>query len=114
MTWGQCLSFNHAITSILGDATKPVDPIASDVLSNVRFQGLFAIMNLLKLNDDDTTGISLHTFSRDAIPPYDMFSYTWGRENEEVSFSDIKEKTGSTKVGFKSYFSVDIRQSLII
>jgi hypothetical protein len=56
-------------------------------------------MNLLRL--DDTTSISLHTFSKDAIPPYATLSHTWGRETEEVSFSDIKEKTGSTKVGYK-------------
>jgi hypothetical protein len=58
-------------------------------------------MNLLKLNDDDTTGISLHTFSRDAIPPYAILSHTWGKDTEEVSFNDMKEKTGSMKAGFK-------------
>jgi len=56
-------------------------------------------MNLLKLNDDGT--LSLHTFSKNTIPPYAILSHTWGIDSEEVSFKDIIDGTGSNKSGYQ-------------
>jgi hypothetical protein len=56
-------------------------------------------MNLLRLNNDNS--FSLHTFSKQHVPPYAILSHTWGNDNEEVSYEDIKHKTGSNKEGYK-------------
>jgi hypothetical protein len=57
------------------------------------------MMRLLKLNDDGT--FSVDTFSEPTIPPYAILSHTWGSDNEEVSFKDITNDTGSNKAGYR-------------
>jgi WD40 domain-containing protein/NACHT domain-containing protein/heterokaryon incompatibility protein (HET) len=49
--------------------------------------GEFSLTN--KLADDDP------------IPPYAILSHTWGPDNEEVTFEDMTNGTGKTKVGYK-------------
>ena len=57
-------------------------------------------MRLLKLNDDES--FSLIWFSKDKIPPYAILSHTWGRgEDDEVTFKDITDGTGTDKRGFE-------------
>jgi tetratricopeptide (TPR) repeat protein len=57
-------------------------------------------MRLLKLNDDGS--FSLIRFSEDNIPPYAILSHTWGRgEDDEVTFKDITDGTGTDKRGFE-------------
>jgi hypothetical protein len=56
-------------------------------------------MRLLKLNSDNS--FSLETFSEANIPPYAILSHTWGREQEEVVFGDLRDGTGSEKEGYK-------------
>lgn len=35
------------------------------------------------------------------IPPYAILSHTWGPDEEEITFKDIKKKRGKDKSGFK-------------
>ncbi|KAK8115614.1 kinesin light chain 1 [Apiospora sp. TS-2023a] len=37
----------------------------------------------------------------DAIPPYAILSYTWGDDDQEVTFQDVKEGTGQRKEGYR-------------
>lgn len=36
--------------------------------------------------------LELHTFYGDAIPPYAILSHTWLRDDEEVTFEEIKSR----------------------
>jgi hypothetical protein len=56
-------------------------------------------MRLLSLNNSGV--FSLQTFSKVAIPPYAILSHTWLRENDEVTFKDIMNGTGSWKAGYQ-------------
>jgi hypothetical protein len=56
-------------------------------------------MRLLKLNDDGS--FSLDTFSGHTVPPYAILSHTWGSDNEEVTFKDIKDGSSSNKLGYQ-------------
>ena len=35
------------------------------------------------------------------VPPYAILSHTWGSDEEEVTFSDLKTDAGRTKAGFQ-------------
>jgi hypothetical protein len=60
-------------------------------------------MRLLKLDDDGN--VVLDTFSGSTIPPYAILSHTWGSDNEEPTFKDIADGTGSNRAGYqKLYF----------
>ncbi|KAK7967604.1 uncharacterized protein PG986_001881 [Apiospora aurea] len=37
----------------------------------------------------------------DAIPPYAIPSHTWGDDDQEVTFQDVKEGTGQHKEGYR-------------
>jgi hypothetical protein len=56
-------------------------------------------MRLLKLTDDGS--FSLDTFVGSTIPPYAVLSHTWGSNNEEVTFKDIADSSGSNKAGYQ-------------
>jgi hypothetical protein len=57
-------------------------------------------MRLLKQNDDGS--FSPKWFSEDKVPPYAILSHTWGtREDDEVTFKDLKDGTGDDKPGFQ-------------
>jgi hypothetical protein len=56
-------------------------------------------MHLLKLEDNAT--VSLVAFAKHSIPRYAILSHTWGREDEEVSYKDVKNGTGSSKAGYQ-------------
>jgi hypothetical protein len=58
-------------------------------------------MRLLKIIDNDGC-FKLESFSKDKIPPYAILSHTWGGgEDDEVTYKDIIDRTGSNKPGFQ-------------
>ncbi|OCK73088.1 HET-domain-containing protein [Lepidopterella palustris CBS 459.81] len=61
-------------------------------------------MRLLKRNDNGD--FSLIEFVGDRIPPpYAILSHTWGADDEEVTFKDLRKGTGKNKPGYaKIYF----------
>jgi hypothetical protein len=55
-------------------------------------------MSLLRRSD--TGDFSLTQFGDEAIPPYAIFSHTWGADTEEVTFEDLTNGTGKDKPGY--------------
>jgi hypothetical protein len=55
-------------------------------------------MRLLKIIDGC---FKLESFSKDKIPPYAILSHTWGGKDDEVTYKDIIDRTGSNKPGFQ-------------
>jgi hypothetical protein len=35
------------------------------------------------------------------ITPYAILSHTWGEDNEEITFNNLKDSSGKTKNGYK-------------
>lgn len=56
-------------------------------------------MRLLKL--DKSGELSLTKDLIDQLPPYGILSHTWGEDEEEVTFQDLKSGVGKEKVGYK-------------
>jgi len=56
-------------------------------------------MHLLQV--DENGGFSLTKDLIYNIPRYAILSHTWGEEEEEVTFKDLKEGSGKTKAGYK-------------
>ncbi|KIL92404.1 hypothetical protein FAVG1_04815 [Fusarium avenaceum] len=55
-------------------------------------------MRLLSAVDGE---LSLTEFVGDNIPPYTILSHTWGKDNEEVTFHDMIEGKGKSKIGYE-------------
>jgi hypothetical protein len=55
-------------------------------------------MRLLKIEDDDE--FSLVEYIGEDVPEYAILSHRWGADNEEVTFRDLVEDTGKSKVGY--------------
>jgi Heterokaryon incompatibility protein (HET) len=56
-------------------------------------------MRLLKLGSRGE--LSLTKDSLDDIPPYVILSHTWGADNDEVTFDDLKNGLGKSKAGYR-------------
>jgi hypothetical protein len=56
-------------------------------------------MRLLSTNADG--GFSLTSFIANNIPSYAILSHTWGPDDQEVTFQDMCNATGSTKAGYR-------------
>ncbi|KAI3572531.1 hypothetical protein IWW34DRAFT_763272 [Fusarium oxysporum f. sp. albedinis] len=56
-------------------------------------------MRLLRVGNDGE--FSLAEFVGDNIPPYTILSHTWGEDCEEVTFKDLVEGTGKSKLGYE-------------
>jgi hypothetical protein len=57
-------------------------------------------MRLLKIDNDGR--FRLEWLSKDKIPPYAILSHTWGTgKDDEVTYKDIIDGTGSNKPGFQ-------------
>jgi len=56
-------------------------------------------MRLLHRKNDEE--FSIAEFSGKNIPPYAILSHTWGADNEEVTFRDVVEGSGSSKAGYQ-------------
>jgi hypothetical protein len=54
-------------------------------------------MRLLQMKSND---FSLIEYVGSNIPPYAILSHTWGADEEEVTFKDISDGTGKSKVGY--------------
>lgn len=54
-------------------------------------------MRLLRLSDRD--GLSLTKHDDDKLPPYAILSHTWGADEDEVTFHDVKDGLGKSKAG---------------
>ena len=52
------------------------------------------------LSFDDEGGLRL-TELYGEIPPYVILSHTWGNDADEVTYRDVMEHTGTTKVGYQ-------------
>ncbi len=56
-------------------------------------------MRLLRLGDHG--GLSLTKHDDDKLPPYAILSHTWGDEDDEVTFDDLKrDDCGRGKAGY--------------
>jgi hypothetical protein len=55
-------------------------------------------MRLLKRNSDGE--FSLTGFYHGNIPPYAIFSHTWGASGEELTFQDLMNHTSKSKAGY--------------
>lgn len=55
-------------------------------------------MRLLQRISDNE--FSLAEFFGDNVPRYAILSHTWGADNEEVTFKDLVEGSGASKVGY--------------
>jgi hypothetical protein len=55
-------------------------------------------MRLLQL--DDERGLRIDQYSEGKIPPYAILSHTWGDDDEEMTFQDVKSGTGKSKAGY--------------
>jgi hypothetical protein len=58
-------------------------------------------MRLLYLSQDGIFGLTKDLVGDDLIPPYAIFSHTWGSDNEEVTFDDIINGIGKDKIGYE-------------
>lgn len=56
-------------------------------------------MYLLQLHNDGH--FVLENFSKKNQPPYAILSHTWGKDIDEVTFQDIKDRTGREKPGYE-------------
>ena len=56
-------------------------------------------MRLLKLNNNGELSLTKDLIGK--IPPYGILSHTWGDDDEEVTFQDLKNGLEKKKVGFK-------------
>jgi ankyrin repeat protein len=56
-------------------------------------------MRLLQLQDDGN--FSLVEFSGDKIPRYAILSHTWGADNEEITFQDMKNGRSRSKASYR-------------
>ncbi|KAI4935763.1 hypothetical protein J4E86_011385 [Alternaria arbusti] len=52
-------------------------------------------MRLLQINNDDD--LSLVEYFGNDIPPYAILSHTWGADDEEISFKDVKKNRARSK-----------------
>src|SRR4051812_29641219 len=56
-------------------------------------------MYLLQLRDNDN--FSLVEYVSNNVPRYAILSHTWGLDDEEVTFQDLKDGTGKSKAGYR-------------
>ena len=56
-------------------------------------------MRLLELKDSGEFSLTKNLI--DNIPPYAILSHTWGADEEEVTFQELTEGTGGSKVGYR-------------
>jgi hypothetical protein len=57
-------------------------------------------MRLLFRSETDEFTLTKGLVGDDPIPPYAIFSHTWGPDSEEVTFADVTDGTGKRKSGY--------------
>lgn len=60
-------------------------------------------MRLLRLKDNGA--LSLAEYAEREVPPYAILSHRWGKDQDEVTFKDIIESTGTNKAGYQKIIS---------
>lgn len=55
-------------------------------------------MRLLRLSDHGELTITKH--DDDKLPPYAVLSHTWGDDEDEVTYHDVKHDKGKSKPGY--------------
>ena len=55
-------------------------------------------MRLLSLNDEGELRL---TEIYGEIPPYAILSHTWRSDADEVTYRDVMERSGMTKIGYQ-------------
>jgi hypothetical protein len=56
-------------------------------------------MRLLQVQADGQVTLAEHETGK--VPSYAILSHTWGLDSDEVTFSDLKERTGQHKSGYR-------------
>jgi hypothetical protein len=57
-------------------------------------------MRLLRRSDDGEFQFTNYLDDKATIPPYAILSHTWGADNAEVTFEDLGNGSGKTKLGY--------------
>jgi hypothetical protein len=57
------------------------------------------LMRLLKIEDNGDLSI-VEYMDESKFPAYAILSHRWGDDNEEVTFQEMQQKTGTTKTGY--------------
>ena len=55
-------------------------------------------MHLLQLSECGE--LSLTTYDEDKLPPYAILSHTWGADEDEVTYDDVRNGHGKDKAGY--------------
>lgn len=55
-------------------------------------------MRLLQLSPQNE--LSCTTFDEDQLPPYAILSHTWGADDQEVTFDDVRGGIGKNRAGY--------------
>jgi hypothetical protein len=58
-------------------------------------------MRLLKPSETGQFSLTRDLVGNDSIPPYAILSHTWGSDNEEATFKDVKNGTAQDKPGYE-------------
>ena len=58
-------------------------------------------MRLLLCNETGKFTLTKEFIRIDQIPPYAILLYTWGPDEDEITFEDIINGTGENKAGYK-------------
>jgi hypothetical protein len=94
--WLSCLC-RHVLLAILKSSSiVNVATVAPD--SRPTSDDDLPTMRLLVYQDDK---INLTDDLKEDLPKYAILSHTWGRDDEEVNYCDIKHGTGEDKIGYK-------------
>ncbi|RDW71054.1 vegetative incompatibility protein HET-E-1 [Coleophoma cylindrospora] len=57
-------------------------------------------MRFLRYNNDGEFSLT-KDFVSSEIPEYAILSHTWGKDDEEVTYKDLRDSTGNNKAGYK-------------
>jgi hypothetical protein len=79
----------------------PFATLYASVLLQVPVTLLERTMRLLRRSDDGSFSLTIDYDYEDDVPPYAILSHTWGADAEEVSFEDLANGEGETKLGYE-------------
>jgi hypothetical protein len=54
----------------------------------------------MRLLEFDSSGLLRSKDFTENIPPYAILSHTWGADDSEVTFDDLKNRSGTSKAGY--------------
>jgi hypothetical protein len=68
-------------------------------------------MRLLKFDENGALRLTEDLVAE--IPPYAILSHTWNADKDELSFDDVKEGTGKSKVDMPKFSSLESKPETI-